>query len=238
MRARKPRLLDIYCGAGGAGFGYHLAGFDVVGVDVKPQPHYPFELIQGDAIIEAKKRRADFDAFHASPPCQAFTRARKLQDNCHPDLIGVTREFLQSTGSPWCIENVPGAPLINPTLLCGLMFGLNLYRHRLFETSFLCPLILHPPHHAPLAKMGRPVRQGEIIQVVGHFSNVEKGRREMQCPWMSQGELAQAIPPQYTKWIGSHMLSALYIMESGATAYNSPMPGAKPPQICAAQTSA
>lgn len=213
----------MYCGAGGAGFGYHLAGFDVVGVDIKPQPHYPFEMVVGDAIQVAKMRRAEFVAFHASPPCQAFTRARKLQGNSHPDLIGVTREFLQSTGAPWCIENVPGAPLVDPSVLCGLMFGLNFYRHRLFETNFFLPSLEHPPHQAPLAKMGRPALPSEVLQVVGHFSGVPRARREMQCPWMLQGELAQAIPPQYTEFIGVNMLCALDIMESGSTAYNRPI---------------
>lgn len=220
MRASKPKLLDMYCGAGGAGFGYHLAGFDVVGVDIKPQPHYPFDMVVGDAIQVAKMRRAEFDSFHASPPCQAFTMARKLHGNSHPDLVDVTREFLQSTGAPWCIENVPGAPLIDPVVLCGLMFGLNLYRHRLFETNFYLPSLEHPPHHAPQAKMGRPALPNEILQVVGHFSGVPRARREMQCPWMSQGELAQAIPPKYTEFIGINMLCALENMESGPTAYN------------------
>jgi len=221
MHARKPKLLDMYCCAGGAGFGYHLAGFDVVGVDIKPQPHYPFEMVVGDAIQVAKMRREEFDAFHASPPCQAFTKARKLQGNSHPNLVGVTRDFLHSTGAPWCIENVPGAPLINPAVLCGLMFGLNLYRHRLFETNFYLPKLEHRPHHAPQAKMGRPALSTEILQVVGHFSGVPRARREMQCPWMSQYELAQAIPPKYTEFIGINMLCALEDKESSATAHNS-----------------
>ena len=189
--------------------GYHLAGFDVVGVDREPQPHYPFEFIQGDAIEILQQRHAQFDAFHASPPCQAFTRAKKLQGNKHPDLVGVTREAFKAIGKYWVIENVPGAPLIHPTLLCGLMFGLNFYRHRLFETSWHCDFILHPPHHAPQTKLGLPPKKNEVLQFVGHFSGVPRARREMECEWMNQGELAQAIPPRYTKWLGEQVIALL-----------------------------
>ena len=133
----KPRLLDLFCGAGGAGMGYHRAGFDVVGVDLEPQPHYPFEFIQADALDMAEWI-FDFDAVHASPPCQSFTAYRRkghgVGDN-YPDLISATRSMAMRTGLPYVIENVPGAPLENPVQLCGTGFGLDVQRHRLFESN-------------------------------------------------------------------------------------------------------
>lgn len=202
----QPRLLDLFCGAGGAAVGYSRAGFQVVGVDIKPQPNFPFEFIQADAMTFPLE---GFDAIHASPPCQAFTRARKLQGNAHADLVAPMRERLMAAGVPWVIENVVGAPLRNPVLLCGLTFGLNVYRHRLFETSFALPFELHPSHHARPVKMGRPVREGEMIQVVGNFSNVAYARKAMGIEWMNQHELAQAIPPLYTEWIGRQLIEQL-----------------------------
>lgn len=198
-----PRLLDLFCGAGGCAVGYSRAGFDVVGVDIAMQDSFPFEFHQADAMDFPLD---GFDVVHASPPCQAYTQAKKLQGNEHPDLVGPVRERLRTSKALWIIENVPGAPLINPTELCGLMFGLNTFRHRLFETSFPLPLIMHPPHHARSVKMGRPCRDGEMIQVVGNFSGVEYARKAMDVPWMNQRELAQAIPPAYTQWIGMQVI--------------------------------
>jgi DNA (cytosine-5)-methyltransferase 1 len=213
MRA-KYRILDLFCGEGGAGFGYHLAGFDVVGVDCKPSSRYPFDIVSGDALLVLKSRHQEFDAFHASPPCQHYSCARTLKGNSHPDLVAPVREALQATGKPWVIENVVGAPLRNATLLCGLMFGLNLYRHRLFESSVILDFLLHPPHHAPVQRLGHPLRQGEIMQIVGHVNGVPQARIEMECPWMSQWGLSQAIPPRYTKWVGEQLISALDAMEA------------------------
>jgi DNA (cytosine-5)-methyltransferase 1 len=186
--------------------GYYRAGFEVVGVDIKAQPRFPFAFHRADATTFPLD---GFDVIHASPPCQAYTKARKLQGNKHPELVGSIRDRLIANGVPWVIENVPGAPLRNPALLCGLMFGLNVYRHRLFEASFPLPLILHPPHHARQVKMGRPVKEGDIVQPVGHFSNVPYGRKAMGIPWMTQGELAEAIPPAYTEWIGNQLMQQL-----------------------------
>ena len=114
---RRPRLLDLYCCAGGAGAGYHLAGFDVVGVDIEKQGNYPFHFIQADAIQYLLKHGHEFDVIHASPPCQAHSNAQKIQGNNHVDLIDPTRDALISIGKPWIIENVMGAPLINPITL-------------------------------------------------------------------------------------------------------------------------
>ena len=115
----RPRLLDLFCGAGGATMGYHRAGFDVVGVDIAPQPNYPFNFVQDDSSHPAGRCAAalvpdwGIAAIHASPPCQSYTRSggRVARDGRHPDLLGPTRELLEATGLPWVIENVPGAPM-------------------------------------------------------------------------------------------------------------------------------
>lgn len=151
MRAVKPRLLDLFCGACGAAMGYHRAGFDVAGVDIRPQPNYPFEFHQDDAFdvfdrISSGHHMSwidQFDAIHASPPCQAYSVANNIHGRKdHPELIEAARGLLQETGLPYVIENVPGAPLIDPVTICGLSVGLNVKRHRLFETNF--PLMVPP----------------------------------------------------------------------------------------------
>lgn len=134
------RLLDLFCGAGGAAMGYHRAGFtEIVGVDIKPQKHYPFSFVQRDALEYVAAHGREFDAIHASPPCQAFTALHSMWNaREHPNLVAPTRDCLTATGRPYVIENVPGAPLFEPIMLCGSMFGLGtgdaeLRRHRLFE---------------------------------------------------------------------------------------------------------
>ena len=145
----RPKLLDLYCCAGGAALGYHRAGFDVTGVDIDPQPNYPYGFMQADALALDDDFLARFDAIHASPPCQAFSDLAKRNGNAAdwPDLIGGTRDLLESAGKPWVIENVEGAPLLSPIVLCGTMFpGLRVIRHRLFETSFPAEQPRHIPH--------------------------------------------------------------------------------------------
>ncbi len=145
----KPRLLDLFCGAGGAGMGYHRAGFEVVGVDIAPQPHYPFEFHQMDALAVMSDdwianpahnpTPLDFDAIHGSPPCQHFTRYRNnVKDitDRYADLLAPVRASLVESGLPYVIENVEGSPLVEPTTLCGSMFDLDVRRHRLFETNW------------------------------------------------------------------------------------------------------
>lgn len=206
----RPRLLDLFCCAGGAGMGYHLAGFDVVGVDLKPQPRYPFEFIQADVMTLDPAFLASFDAIHASPPCQRYSKAQRLQKNDHPDLVIPVERMLKSAGRPYIIENVPGAPLFPTITLCGKMFpGLRVYRHRVFKTSFVVNPPRHPPHDEPQVKMGRAVAQGDFIQVVGNFSGVAYAREAMGCPWMIRDELREAIPPAYTQFIGEQLLSRL-----------------------------
>lgn len=183
--------------------GYHLAGFEVVGVDIAPQPHYPFKFIQADALTFPLD---GFDAIHASPPCQAFTLAQRIQNNEHPDLIAPIRERMKATGKPYVIENVVGAPLENPVMLCGAMFpGLAVYRHRLFESNFPLNVPAHPDHVAPLRKMGRPPLAGDFMHVVGNFSGVARAKEAMGISWMVRDELREAIPPAYTQFIGEQM---------------------------------
>lgn len=220
----RPRLLDLYSCQGGAGYGYHQAGFDVVGVDLDPQPRYPFTFYQADAIqtlksmLEVKRRFGTvvYDAIHASPPCQAFTNAQKIMGNEHPDLLAPTRELLIELGIPYVIENVPGAPLREPVELCGAMFGLGTYRHRLFESNFTITPPEHPRHVIKTTKMGRTPVEGEMMHVVGNFSGVEKARKAMGIDWMTRDGLRESIPPAYTKFIGEQLIQQLEPARSAA----------------------
>ena len=205
----RPKLLDLFCCQGGAGTGYVEAGFDVIGVDIDPQPRYPFEFHQADAIEYARAHCNEFDAVHASPPCQAHTNAQKIMGNDHPDLIEPTRELLLVLGKPFVIENVPLAPLIDPVELCGAMFGLETYRHRLFETNWELTAPEHPAHVARTTKMGRPPKPGEYMHVVGNFSGVDRGREVMGMPWANRDGLREAIPPAYTQHIGEQLLKLI-----------------------------
>jgi len=206
----RMRILDLFCGAGGAGWGYHLAGFDVVGVDIDPQPNYPFGFHQGDALKYLMEHYDEFDAFHASPPCQAFTKAQKIQKNDHPDYVAAVRSAFQLIGKPYVIENVPGSPLEFVTELCGCMFdGLGTYRPRWFEKSFALPKMAHRPHEARTTKMGRAPQPGEFMHVVGNFSGVQAGRDAMGIQWMTRDELREAIPPVYAEFIGRQLIEHL-----------------------------
>lgn len=213
----RPRLLDLFCGAGGAAMGYSRAGFEVVGVDNRPQPNYPFRFIEQDAFEFLGGMYANppghlrFDAIHASPPCQAYSNAQRLQGNEHPNLIPFLREMLEAFALPFVIENVKGAPLREPVLLCGASFPeLGVYRHRLFESNVPMPLFPHLGHGVKLTKLGHPPVDGEFMHVVGHVSGVAKARAAMGIDWyMTQGEVAEAIPPAYTEWIGRQLLAAI-----------------------------
>lgn len=218
----RPRLLDAFCGAGGAGMGYHRAGFEVVGVDIAPQPRYPFAFHQGDAIDYIRRHGHEFDAIHASPPCQRYSIANNIHGrDDHPDLIAPTREALRATGRPWVIENVPGAPMPGAVVVCGLALGCNIKRHRLFESNVLlfgtgCPKG-HPGDwllvfgHTVLSRgavIGRAKGGGPVIrrQHVG----TDLGRAAMGIDWMTRDELSEAIPPAYTEYIGRQLLTVLH----------------------------
>lgn len=202
-----PILLDLFCKAGGAGMGYRLAGFDVVGVDRDPQPNYPFEFVQADAIEYLKENGDRFDVIHASPPCQAYSNAAKIMKRDHPDLVDATRQAMPE--KPWIIENVEGSPLRDPIMLCGHSFGLGTYRHRLFESSVKLTAPKHRNHDKRTTKMGRPPKPGEMMHVVGNFSGVKQARIAMGIDWMTQNELREAIPPAYTHFLGLQLRTIL-----------------------------
>lgn len=212
-RSLALRVLDTYCCQGGAGKGYSDAGADVTGIDTAPQPRYPFTFIPGDAIAYIREHGAEFDFIHASPPCQHDSDCQRIQGNTHPDLIGPTRDALNSTGRPWVIENVKGAvpKLHRPVMLCGSMFGMATYRHRYFETGggFTLNPPHHPEHRAPQAKMGRPIPPGWYGQFVGNFSGVAHARQVMDVPWMNRDGIRECIPPAYTQWIGTAFRASL-----------------------------
>lgn len=236
----KPRLLDLFCGAGGAAMGYSRAGFDVVGVDINPRPHFPFRFVQADAMTLDVDRHGGcwrnfdgrwhasylghFDAIHASPPCQDYSSLASVTGgNGTGWLLHATLPLLRQSGLPWVCENVVGAPLPSaPTLfgefgveLCGTMFGLRVLRHRLFQSSF--PIT--PPPHGP--------HDGEFYSPAGHgdpnwrkraadprFRGAGYHRRcseAMGIDWMNRDELAQAIPPAYTTFIGAQLLQHLKV---------------------------
>ena len=197
----RPRLLDLFCGAGGAAMGYHRAGFDVVGVDIKPQPHFPFAFVQADALAPPFDL-SDFDVIHASPPCQAFTTLKSLTGKDYPDLIAETRKCL--SGSLHVIENVAGAPLYFPVRVCGSSLGLGVRRHRYFESNAILWATdcdhPHQPRPIDVTGLGGPGGRHRKPQ------NVEHARKVMGIDWMSRAELSQAIPPAYTEFIGRQLL--------------------------------
>lgn len=190
--------------------GYELAGMvPGRGVDIDPQPRFPYPFTQADAVEYIWSRtdeiRAGFDFIHASPPCQHDSDCQRIQGRAHPDLIAPTREALEATGLPYVIENVGGAvaKLRNPVELCGLMFGLRTYRHRYFEAGgWELTAPVHPQHTARQTKMGRAPKPGEFIHAVGNFSGVEIVRQDWGVPWMNRDGIREAIPPAYTQWVG------------------------------------
>ena len=225
----KPKLLDLFCGGGGAAVGYTRAGFEVYGIDNKPQPHYPFPFLQMDAL-EAMDRLLHgegltfsngetlylkgFDAYHASPPCQAYSISRNAPHiKTHPQLIGPVRDRLIKMGKHFVIENVVGAPLYTVFELCGATFGLKVYRHRRFETSFLCLAPSHQKHLIRCRRQGYTPNPGDFQTVtgLGHLSKAAQdyAKVAMGIDWMSPNELSEAIPPAYTEYIGKYLLQAI-----------------------------
>ena len=219
--AYRPRLLDLFCGAGGAAMGYHRAGFDVVGVDKEPQPSYPFRFLQLDVFeLTAENIRCTYDAVHASPPCQTFTDYRRKGHGVgdgYENLIGPTRELLEATGLPYVIENVEKARpwLVEPTLLCGSMFDLDVRRHRLFEESWVVDPPTWPCRHdiwAPgrfPAATNRAANSRRTVEVGVWRIPLDVQQAAMGINWMSREELSQAVPPAYTEFIGRSLLARL-----------------------------
>jgi len=214
----RPLLLDLFCGAGGAAVGYHRAGFDILGIDVVDQPHYPFDFVKADALEWLDDGvPLVVEAIHASPPCLRYTTLAKGNNNNeadYADLIPATRTLLQATGLPYVIENVPSAPLRCPIVLCGEMFGLNVIRHRLFESNFL---MLQPPHPRHRGRV-TSYRHGTLFTgpyfavygTGGERGTLDEWRTAMDMPWaQDKYEIAQAIPPTYTRFVGAQLLEAV-----------------------------
>ena len=213
---RKPRLLDLFCCAGGAGRGYADAGFEVVGVDLSPQPNYPFEFHQSDALTFLTEHWREFDAIHGSPPCQASTALTKGTNagRIYPNLIPATRELFAKLPLPTVIENVQGSDLRRDLVLCGEMFGLKVIRHRYFELSWRAPQPAHKPHRGRVAGWRHGTwYDGPYFAVYGQGGGkgtVQQWQEAMGMPWTSdRKELAEAIPPAYTKYIGDHLMAHL-----------------------------
>lgn len=213
------RLLDLFCGAGGAAEGYRRAGFtEIVGVDIAPQPRYPFNFCQKGAFEYMDANTLDFfDAVHASPPCQGYSDLRWRTGLDYPRLVEPLRRRLEEWGGPYVIENVEGAPLLNPVMLCGTMFpGLRVIRHRLFESNL--PLLAPPHGKHPLvfthdkrkAHYGKLDQDTSFVQVTGGGNcSIKNAREAMGIDWMTKAELNEAIPPAYTEWIGSQVMAQL-----------------------------
>ena len=210
----KPRLLDLFCGAGGCARGYQMAGFHVAGVDINPQPRYA-----GDAFHQADALTFPLDGFdviHASPPCQGYSRMRHLpwlKDRVYPMLIDVMRARLQQSGALWVIENVEDAPL-QGIVLCGATFGLTVYRHRKFESNMM---LFAPPHLKHVEKIGegriynsrRRANPNGWVTAAGHSGSRDAFARAMDIDWMTRDQLSQAIPPAYTAFVGGQLMAAL-----------------------------
>ena len=186
--------------------GYHRAGFGVVGVDHLPQKHYPFEFHQADALEYVARHGHEYDAIHASPPCQKYSVTRSRHPHIrYPDLIASTRQALSRSGRPYVIENVRGAPLARSLMLCGAMFGLRVYRHRWFEASVLLFGIGHPRHkQACYPQHRRGATEDDFITVTGD-SGQRLASLAMGIDWMTGNELSQAIPPAYTEYLGTQL---------------------------------
>jgi DNA (cytosine-5)-methyltransferase 1 len=216
--AKRPVILDLFSGAGGAAFGYYLAGFRVVGVDLAPQKHYPFEFHQADALEYLAEHGREFDFIHASPPCQRYSISYHMKNvaNIHkktPMLIEEVRRRMIEAKKPFVIENVPGAPLVNPIVLSGMNFGLKIIRKRLFELGgfdiFLLPTPNIPSNYRDAGFI--PYHHGTSIKR-GHLKNIwtkDRLKKAMGIDWMDIKELTQAIPPAYTEFIGRQIMKQI-----------------------------
>jgi DNA (cytosine-5)-methyltransferase 1 len=228
-------LLDLFCGGGGASWGYHQAGFDVIGVDSRPQPLYPFEFHQMDAMDALSRLRGDeavfegkkVDLIHLSPPCKAHTRAKHIREaqgrqSSEPNLLTPSLRMLEDVRTPWIVENVPGAPMRKELELCGSMFGLKVRRHRWFCAHQ--DLFLYPPGVCDHVTQGKPVgvyhTMNDTVQgkdnerggyVIGGSTakTLEEGQEAMGIDWLTWKPLTQAIPPAYTKFIGGILMRQL-----------------------------
>lgn len=219
------RILDLFCGAGGAARGYADAGWKVLGVDIAPQPNYPFKFVQHDALKVAENLARDghalgsyFDAVHASPPCQSFTAYRRKGHGVgdgYADLIEPTRELLRGSGLPYVIENVPGAPLEAPVQLCGSSFGLDVRRHRLFESNvpMLVPVCDHSWQTPRFAQATNRENRRSTVEIGVWRIPLDVQQHAMGIDWMTLEELSESIPPAYTRFIGRRLLEHIETLE-------------------------
>lgn len=221
-------MLDLFCGAGGAAMGYYQAGFEVVGVDNRPQPHFPFEFHQADAFEFLAAHGSEYCMIHASPPCQFGSEATPMAyRDRHPNYIPRVRELLREIGRPFVIENVENVRswLTNPIMLCGTMFGLGVWRHRYFEINPSLPVLTPPCYHnkspVTLCKAGSNSRKTRRLPVLitgttrksykngGRFEfTVQECRDASELYWMTRKEMDEAIPPAYTRYIGRLLLES------------------------------
>jgi DNA (cytosine-5)-methyltransferase 1 len=223
----RPRLLDLFCGAGGAAVGYHRGGFDVVGVDIRKQPNYPFRFEWDDALEYVAEHAHEYDAIHASPPCQGYSVANNIhRRDDHPLLIAQVRNALIASGLPYVIENVEGAKkdMCSPVTICGLSVGCNVRRHRLFECSF--PVMVPPcgDHSGDwlIVFGGTPRRRGKKVGVAKGggsmirrpLATANEAREAMGIDWMTRDELSEAIPPAMTEHIGHYLMAAVTVREA------------------------
>jgi len=235
---KTPLIVDVFCGAGGAAMGYKRSGFAVIGVDHKPQPNYPFKCLQRDALgfLETLLDGGDewfvlddIDAFHASPPCQAFTDYRRKGHGVgdgYPNLIPPVRDLLAATGKPYVIENVEkaAAELRDPVMLCGSMFGLDVRRHRLFETNW--PLPQPKCSHEWQRNLGKRYpgatnRDGRYTCEIGVWRiplDVQKRAMGVGWNWVTLEELSEMVPPRYTQYVGSYLHAHLGFLEAEVAA--------------------
>lgn len=210
------KLLDLYCKGGGAGEGYARAGFEIVGVDIKRQKRNPHEFIQADAleVLKDKNFISQFDVIHASPPCQTHSATKHLRNaqgkgTDKVDLIPETRELLIASGKPYVIENVMGAPLIDPVMLCGSAFDLKVRRHRIFESNLELKgtTCNHKAQGRPVGVYGS--MRDEIPNGGKTATSLEEAREAMGIDWLIWGELVEAIPPAYTFYLGEQILKQI-----------------------------
>lgn len=194
----RPQLLDLFCGGGGAGKGYHRAGFDVTGIDIAPQPHYPFRFIQADALTFPL---SGFDAIHASASCQRWARVTAWRGSreSHPDVLTPMLARLAATTVPWIVENVPESGIRADYLLCGTQFGLSVRRHRVFQCGNWSGYGLLPPHQC--------YRNPRLLAF--EHKNERAFADAMGCTWMTNKEARQAIPPAYAECIGLDLIDYL-----------------------------
>lgn len=232
LRRGRPVLVDLFCGAGGAGMGYYQAGFDVIGVDIDPQPDYPFRFIQADAIAFLDRMLAGgtwdwvgpgvVAAYHGSPPCQGYSSLSALHPEVdYPKLVGDVRARFRALGRPYVIENVIGSPMTNALLLCGSMFGMRIRRHRLFDTSDLIYAPSPCQHHLQPDILGvygnsdgahEPGFKHEGHKRGPRQATTTEAREVMEMPWVTKRRgLTEAIPPRFTRHIGEQLLSVVEV---------------------------